>query len=95
MLFSPFFPDIPDKTSEDNAGPIKQQSSSLHEHDELGLCSAPDPIKRLEKRSYLPPVSCTGAHEISAVTAKVHCEPRDRVVALPWPNDTSVHQVGQ
>ncbi len=75
---------------------------SLHEHPELGLlCSTEaDPSStsnggRLEKRSYLPPVSCTDAHEINAVTAKVHCQPRPRVVALPWPNDTSVHQVGR
>ncbi len=68
-------------------------SSSLHEHDELGLCTAPDPLHRVEKRSYLPPMSCTDSHEIEAVRAKVHCQPRPRVVSLPWPNDTSVHQV--
>lgn len=67
--------------------------TSLHEHDELGLCTIPDPTRRLEKRSYLPPISCTDTHEISAVQAKVHCQPRPRVVQLPWPNDTSVHQV--
>ena len=48
---------------------------------------------RLEKRSYLPPVTCTRSHEMDAVRAKVHCNPRPRLIRLPWPNDTSVHKV--
>ena len=66
--------------------------TALHEHSDLGLCSGPaDPLR--EKRSYLPPISCTDEHELDAVRKKVHCTPRPRVVQLPWPNDTSVHQV--
>ena len=68
--------------------------TSLHEDSDLGLCTGPDPlVHRLEKRSYLPPISCTNDHEITAVQAKVHCQPRPRVVKLPWPNDTSVTEV--
>ena len=69
--------------------------TALHEHSDLGLCSGPDPMHRVEKRSYLPPISCTDEHELDAVRKKVHCTPRPRVVQLPWPNDTSVHQVGR
>jgi len=76
-------------------GMSEQQKAvtALHEHSDLGLCSGPDPLHRVEKRSYLPPISCTDEHELDAVRKKVHCTPRPRVVQLPWPNDTSVHQM--
>ena len=73
--------------------------SSLREHHDTGLCSDPSIIgevgnsHRVEKRSYLPPVTCTSFHEQNAVKSKVHCQPRPRVIRLPWPNDTSVQQV--
>lgn len=67
---------------------------SLHESSEMGLCSEPEPLAhKVEKRSYLPPISCTDDHEMEALQSKVHCQPRPRVVHLPWPNDTSFHQV--
>eukprot|EP00095_Tigriopus_kingsejongensis_P006857 maker-scaffold176_size284796-snap-gene-1.20 protein:Tk06857 transcript:maker-scaffold176_size284796-snap-gene-1.20-mRNA-1 annotation:"MULTISPECIES: hypothetical protein" len=68
---------------------------SLHESNAMGLCTTPDESMdhRVEKRSYLPPISCTDDHEMEAVQSRVHCKPRPRVVQLPWPNDTSVHQV--
>ena len=45
--------------------------TALHEHSDLGLCSGPDPLHRVEKRSYLPPISCTDEHELDAVRKKV------------------------
>ncbi|XP_059098408.1 uncharacterized protein LOC131892607 [Tigriopus californicus] len=67
---------------------------SLHESSEMGLCSEPEPLAhKVEKRSYLPPISCTDDHEMEALQSKVHCQPRPRVVHLPWPNDTSFHQM--
>ena len=43
--------------------------TALHEHSDLGLCSGPaDPLR--EKRSYLPPISCTDEHELDAVRKK-------------------------
>jgi len=74
-------------------------ASTLHEHLEPGLCArgaegVEEEARRLEKRSYLPPVSCTDDHELGAVAAKVLCQPRPRVIALPWPEDAEVHQVG-
>ena len=72
-------------------------TSSLKEHGDHELCSDPldsvSYLHRLEKRSYLPPVTCTKNHEMSVVRSKVHCQPRPRLVRLPWPNDTSVHKV--
>lgn len=83
------------KTKDFSADPYA--TSSLREHSDQGLCSVPDMdssfLHRLEKRSYLPPVMCTKRHENSAVRAKIHCQPRPRLVRLPWPNDTSVHQM--
>ena len=72
--------------------------SSLREHHDTGLCTDPGSggvgnSHRVEKRSYLPPVTCTSYHEQNAVRSKVHCQPRPRVIRLPWPNDTSVQQV--
>ena len=72
-------------------------TSSLKEHGDHELCT--DPVDdygsghRLEKRSYLPPVTCTRTHEMDAVRSKVHCKPRTKLIRLPWPNDTSVHKV--
>ena len=72
-------------------------TSSLKEHGDHELCT--DPLDefsvghRLEKRSYLPPVTCTRTHELNAVRSKVHCSPRLRLIRLPWPNDTSIHKV--
>ena len=72
-------------------------TSTLREHGDHELCSDPldsvNYLHRLEKRSYLPPVTCTKNHEMSVVRSKVHCQPRPRLVRLPWPNDTSVHKV--
>jgi len=72
-------------------------TSSLKEHGDHELCSDPldsvSYLHRLEKRSYLPPVTCTKNHEMSVVRSKVHCQPRPRLVRLPWPNDTSVHKM--
>lgn len=72
-------------------------TSSLKEHGDHELCT--DPLDefsvghRLEKRSYLPPVTCTRTHELNAVRSKVHCSPRLRLIRLPWPNDTSIHKM--
>jgi len=71
-------------------------TSSLKEHGDHELCT--DPLEfsvghRLEKRSYLPPVTCTRTHELNAVRSKVHCSPRLRLIRLPWPNDTSIHKM--
>jgi len=72
-------------------------TSTLREHGDHELCSDPldsvNYLHRLEKRSYLPPVTCTKNHEMSVVRSKVHCQPRPRLVRLPWPNDTSVHKM--
>jgi hypothetical protein len=74
-------------------------TSTLREHGDHELCSDPDldnaggSFHRVEKRSYLPPVTCTRTHEMNAVKSKVYCQPRPRLVRLPWPNDTSVHKV--
>ena len=73
-------------------------TSSLREHGDHELCTDPvdsggSYVHKLEKRSFLPPVTCTKDHELGAVRAKVHCQPRPRLVRLPWPNDTSVHKV--
>ena len=72
--------------------------SSLREHHDTSLCTDPaigveGNSHRVEKRSYLPPVTCTSFHEQNAVRSKVHCQPRPRVIRLPWPNDTSVQTV--
>ncbi len=76
--------------------------SILREHQNVGgsggQCSSesvlnPSESHRVEKRSYLPPVTCSAPHEQGAIRSKIHCQPRPRVVRLPWPNDTSVHQV--
>ena len=70
-----------------------------HHHVGSGHCSdsSLDPENldshKVEKRSYLPPVTCSPPHEQGAIKSKIHCQPRPRVVRLPWPNDTSVHQV--
>lgn len=77
---------------------VQGDVSSLREHHDTGLCSDPSigaagNSHRVEKRSYLPPVTCTSFHEQNAVRSKVHCQPRPRVIRLPWPNDTSVQQV--
>ena len=79
-------------------GNIFGDVSSLREHHDMGLCNDPASggvgnSHRVEKRSYLPPVTCTSYHELNAVRSKVHCQPRPRVIRLPWPNDTSVQQV--
>jgi len=72
-------------------------TSVLREHGDHELCSDPlnnvNYVHRLEKRSYLPPVTCTKNHEMSVIRSKVHCQPRPRLVRLPWPNDTSVHKM--
>jgi hypothetical protein len=74
-------------------------TSTLREHGDHELCSDPDldnaggSFHRVEKRSYLPPVTCTRTHEMNAVKYKVYCQPRPRLVRLPWPNDTSVHKM--
>ena len=72
-------------------------TSSLREDGDHELCTDPvdsgSYVHKLEKRSFLPPVTCTKDHELGAVRAKVHCQPRPRLVRLPWPNDTSVHKV--
>ena len=79
-------------------GNFYSEVSSLREHHDSGLCTDPavgvvGNSHRVEKRSYLPPVTCTSFHEQNAVRSKVHCQPRPRVIRLPWPNDTSVQQV--
>jgi len=72
-------------------------TSSLREDGDHELCTDPvdsgSYVHKLEKRSFLPPVTCTKDHELGAVRAKVHCQPRPRLVRLPWPNDTSVHKM--
>ena len=58
------------------------------------FCTESNPyLHRVEKRSYLPPVQCNSDHISKAIQAKVHCQPRPRVVRLPFPNDTSITQV--
>jgi len=58
------------------------------------FCTESNPyLHRVEKRSYLPPVQCKPEHISQAIQAKVHCTPRDRVVRLPFPNDTSINQM--
>ena len=90
LLFNCFFPF-------EFTGGNPFTTSSLKEHGDHELCSDPldsvSYLHRLEKRSYLPPVTCTKNHEMSVVRSKVHCQPRPRLVRLPWPNDTSVHKV--
>ena len=78
--------------------------SVLREHHNVGSTGSgggqcaepvvnPSETHRVEKRSYLPPVTCSAHHEQGAVKSKIHCQPRPRVVRLPWPNDTAIHQV--
>lgn len=71
--------------------------STLREHSSGSLCNDWPPnildSHKVEKRSYLPPVTCSSPHETSAIKSKVYCKPRPKVVRLPWPNDTNVHQV--
>ena len=86
------------------AGDGSGSVSVLREHHNVGgtgsgggQCAEPvvnpSETHRVEKRSYLPPVTCSAHHEQGAVKSKIHCQPRPRVVRLPWPNDTAIHQV--
>jgi len=47
----------------------------------------------LERRSFLPAVTCDANHIKGALQAKVHCKPRMQVVQLPWPNNTDLQQM--
>merc|ERR1711997_670167 len=72
-------------------------TSTLREHGDHELCSDPVDhfVHRLEKRSYLPPVTCSRNHEMSVAKShrNIQCAPKPRLVRLPWPNDTSVHKM--
>merc|ERR1712106_249346 len=48
----------------------------------------------LEKRSaYISSISCNRAHISSSLRGQAPCQPRDKVIAIHWPNNTDVHQL--
>ena len=47
-----------------------------------------------EKRStYLPPTRCSQSHISNSLRGEAPCQPRDKVIKVPWPNNTDVHRV--
>lgn len=43
--------------------------------------------------SYLPPTTCSKPHISSSLRGSAPCQPRDKVIVVPWPNNTDVHRV--
>merc|ERR1719300_307145 len=57
-------------------------------------CSGPDFERReAAKQIYLGSVTCTKEHISSSLRELSPCKPRDKVIAVSWPNHTSVDQV--
>jgi len=51
-------------------------------------------LRTLEKRSsYLPSIPCSRDHISSSLRGEAPCQPRDKVIVVPWPNNTDVHQI--
>jgi len=43
--------------------------------------------------TYLPPTTCSQAHISNSLRGEAPCHPRDKVIKVPWPNNTDVHRV--
>ena len=43
--------------------------------------------------TFLPATSCSQSHISSSLRGEAPCQPRDKVIKVPWPNNTDVHRV--
>jgi len=57
------------------------------------ISESSEPRAPVKRSSYLPATLCSRDHISSSLRGEAPCQPRDKVIVVPWPNNTDVHQL--